>query len=380
MAAAADGGFQTALMAPTEILAEQHGLHLRQMLEPLGLRVEILTGSMRGARGVRDRIAAGHAEVVVGTHALIQKATTFHQLGLVIIDEQHRFGVTQRNTLTAKGLTPDILHMTATPIPRTLAITVYGGMDVSVIDELPPGRLPVKTSRITPGKVPDLYHYVRKQAHEGYQTYIICPLIEESETREDLTPVIRHFEELSSGPLEGLRTELLHGRLDASEKDAIMRRFKAGEVDVLFSTTVIEVGIDVAAATTMIIEDAAQFGLTQLHQLRGRVGRGSRQSHCFLLGAPKTKDGKRRLEVLCQCNSGFDIAEEDLLLRGPGEFYGIRQAGLSDLRVADLIRDVRLLDHARRDAQEILARDPALRAPEHTALAREASRFGWVTP
>lgn len=378
IAAAADGGFQTALMAPTEILAEQHALHLRHMLTPLGIRVAVLTGSMRGARVIRDQIASGEAHVVVGTHALIQENTSFHQLGLAVIDEQHRFGVLQREALTAKGLHPDILHMTATPIPRTLAITVYGGMDISVIDELPPGRLPVKTRRMPAAKIPDLYDYIREQARNGFQTYIICPLVEESEKRGDLKSVIRHYEELSEGPLSDLRTALLHGRLDAAEKDAIMLDFKAGNIDALFSTTVIEVGIDVAKAVMMIIEDASQFGLTQLHQLRGRVGRGPDQSYCFLLGEPKTKEGKERLDVLCRCSSGFDIAEEDLRLRGPGEFYGIRQAGLSDLRVADLIRDVRLLDHARRDAQALLADDPALGAPEHRVLAQAAARFGWL--
>ena len=375
IAAAADGGYQTALMAPTEILAEQHFIGLRSLLEPLGLDVELLTGSTLGAAARRRRIARGEAQVVVGTHALIQEKTVFHNLGLVIVDEQHRFGVCQRSTLVEKGLNPDILHMTATPIPRTLAITVYGGMDITVIDELPPGRLPVKTRRITPAKVQDLYTYVIEQARAGFQTYFVCPLVEESDKRE-LKAVTTHFGELSAGPFAGLRTALLYGRLDAGEKDAIMRRFQRGEIDVLFSTTVIEVGIDVANATTMIIEDASQFGLTQLHQLRGRVGRGADQSHCFLLGAPKTEDGKRRLDVMCATSSGFDIAEEDLLLRGPGEFYGVRQAGLSDLRVADLIRDVRLLDAARWDAQRLLERDPTLEDPQCRHLADAARRFG----
>jgi ATP-dependent DNA helicase RecG len=374
VAASADGGYQTALMAPTEVLAEQHFLSLRGMLEPLGLGVELLTGSTPGSSEVRRRIARGDAQVVVGTHALIQEKTAFRHLGLAIIDEQHRFGVFQRSTLVEKGLNPDILHMTATPIPRTLAITVYGGMDLTVIEELPPGRIPVKTRRVTPAKVPELYEYVVEQAHRGLQTYFICPLVEESDKRE-LTAVTTHFKQLSSGPFAGLRTALLHGRLDADEKDDIMRRFKHGAIEVLFSTTVIEVGIDVANATTMIIEDASQFGLTQLHQLRGRVGRGAEQSHCFLLGAPKTEDGKRRLDIMCSTTSGFDIAEEDLKLRGPGEFHGVRQAGLSDLRVADLVRDVRLLDQARRDAQAILSRDPDLRDPRYQRLAIAAKRF-----
>lgn len=374
IAAAADGGHQTALMAPTEVLAEQHFIGLRDLLEPLGLWVDLLTGSMRGTGEIRRRVARGEAHVVVGTHALIQEKTVFHNLGLAIIDEQHRFGVCQRSTLIEKGLNPDILQMTATPIPRTLAITVYGGMDVTVIDEMPPGRLPVKTRRITPAKVPELHEYVVKRAGDGFQTYYICPLVEESDKKE-LAAVTRHFEELSSGPFSGLRTALMHGRLDAAQKDEIMQSFKAGEVDVLFSTTVIEVGVDVPNAILMIIEDAPQFGLTQLHQLRGRVGRGKEQSYCFLLGTPKTEDGKRRVEALCATNSGFDIAEEDLKLRGPGEFYGFRQAGLSDLRAADLIRDVRLLDHARRDAQEILARNPLLAGDEYRHLATAARRF-----
>jgi ATP-dependent DNA helicase RecG len=374
IAAACDGGYQAALMAPTEILAEQHGISLRELLGPLGLEVVVLTGSTSNAKDLRECVASGAAHVVVGTHALIQEKTRFHNLGLVIIDEQHRFGVVQRSTLVEKGYEPELLHMTATPIPRTLAITVYGGMDISVIDELPQGRTPVKTRRITPAKVPELYGYIRKQAAKGFQTYYVCPLVEESAARE-LTAVTKHFSELSAGPLEGLRTGLIHGRMASSEKDDVMHRFKRGEVDVLFSTTVIEVGIDCPNATTMVIEDASQFGLTQLHQLRGRVGRGAEQSHCFLLGKPKTKDGKKRLEILCESSSGFDIAEADLELRGPGEFQGLRQAGLSDLRVADLVRDVRLLDAARRDAQKILESDPNLSRPEHASLAEAARAF-----
>lgn len=377
IAAACDGGYQAALMAPTEILAEQHGISLRELIAPLGLDVAVLTGSTSNAKEVRERVASGAANVIIGTHALIQEKTRFHHLGLVIIDEQHRFGVVQRSTLVAKGYEPELLHMTATPIPRTLAITVYGGMDISVIDELPPGRTPVKTRRITPAKAPDLYGYICKQAAKGFQTYYVCPLVEESAARQ-LTAVTKHFDELSSGPLEGLRTGLIHGRMASSEKDDVMHRFKRGEVDVLFSTTVIEVGIDCPNSTTMVIEDAAQFGLTQLHQLRGRVGRGAEQSHCFLLGKPKTKDGMKRIEILCASSSGFDIAEADLELRGPGEFQGLRQAGLSDLRVADLVRDVRLLDAARRDAQRILEEDPGLLRPEHAALAQAARAFEGV--
>lgn len=374
IAAAADGGFQTAVMAPTEILAEQHALTLREHLAPLGLEIAMLTGSSANASTTRDHIARGNAQVVVGTHALIQGSTQFHRLGLVIVDEQHRFGVTQRSRLAEKGLTPDILQMSATPIPRTLAITVYGGMDLTVIDELPPGRAPVKTRAVPPAKVAKMYEYIRKQAQDGLQTYIVCPLVEESSAR-DAKAVTRHYDELVSGPLEGLRVGLLHGRLTPREKDAVMHAFKHGALDVLVSTSVIEVGIDCPNATTMIIEDASQFGLTQLHQLRGRVGRGKESSHCFLLGKPKTEDGRKRLEVMCSTNDGFAIAEADLELRGPGEFQGVRQAGMSDLRVADLIRDARLLDAARRDAAEILKKDPTLARPQHAALKRAAVPF-----
>ncbi|HAK97182.1 MAG TPA: DNA helicase RecG, partial [Planctomycetes bacterium] len=281
------------------------------------------------------------------------------------------FGVIQRGMLAAKGSIPDILHMTATPIPRTLALTACGGMDISVIDELPPGRLPVKTSRVPPAKLPGLYEYIRAQAARGFQTYYVCPLIEESE-KIDLSAVTRRFEELRAGPLAGLRAALIHGRMRAEEKDAVMRGFTAGALDVLFGTTVIEVGIDAPRATTMVIEDAARFGLTQLHQLRGRVGRSREQSWCFLLGKSGTPEGRRRLEVLCATTDGFRIAEEDLALRGPGEIRGCRQAGLSDLRIADLPRDARLLAEARRDAAEILAADARLEAPSHARLAEAA--------
>lgn len=378
VAAAVDGGYQVALMAPTEVLAEQHYLSLTHQLEPIGMRIALLTGSTRGQASLREGIAHGDFDVIVGTHALVTGKTTFHNLGLVIVDEQHRFGVAQRARLTEKGASPDVLHMTATPIPRTLCITVYGGMDISIIDELPPGRQPVRTKRITPTKIPDMYDYIRKQAARGLQTYYICPLVEESDTR-DLVAVTRHFEELSAGPLTGLRTAMVHGRMNTVERDRAMQQFKRGEADILFSTTVIEVGIDVPNATTMVIEDAAQFGLTQLHQLRGRVGRGPEQSHYFLLGAPKTKDGTKRLQVMCATTSGFDIAEADLELRGPGELLGARQSGLTDLRIADLIRDVRLLDQARKDAEAILAKDPELRAKEYWALRTRAERFSVVS-
>jgi ATP-dependent DNA helicase RecG len=374
MAAAVDGAHQVALMAPTEVLAEQHYLTLRRSLEALGIQVALLTGSIRNAAALRQEISAHKWNVVVGTQALIQESTQFARLGLVIIDEQHRFGVAQRMLLEAKGEIPDVLHMTATPIPRTLAMTLYGGMDLTLIRELPPGRKPVKTLRIPDHKIKDLYRYIVEQAQAGFQTYYICPLVEESETLE-LAAVVSHFEALSAGPLADLRTELLHGRLDAREKESVLQRFQAGEIDVLFSTTVVEVGIDVANATTMVVENAGQFGLTQLHQLRGRVGRSTAQAHCFLLGKAATDDGRQRLEIICRSQDGFEIAEADLELRGPGEFYGLRQAGLTDLRVADLRRDADLLQRARRDAQEVLSNDPVLALADHPGLSRVVQRF-----
>jgi ATP-dependent DNA helicase RecG len=374
MAAAADSGCQSAVMAPTEILAEQHALTLRGLLEPLGLRVEALTGSRKDAADVRERIAAGQVHVVAGTHALIQEQTRFHCLGLIVVDEQHRFGVLHRRTLAEKGAVPDILHMTATPIPRSLALTVYGGMDLTLIDELPPGRLPVKTSRLPESKLPGLFEYIREQAERGCQTYWICPLVEESD-KSDLTSVIERSEELAAGPLNGLRSLLLHGRMALEEKATVMNAWRRGEADVLFSTTVVEVGVDCPAAAIAVIEDAGQFGLTQLHQLRGRVGRGAEQSFCFLLGKPKTREGRERLRILCETASGFDIAEADLAMRGPGEFHGVRQAGYSDLRVADLVQDARLIDAARRDAAELLEADPRLSEPSHRHLRALAARF-----
>lgn len=352
MAAAVDGGFQVACMVPTEVLAEQHYKTLKAYLEPLRIAVALLTGASEGGDGVRRALARGDIHVVVGTHALIQESVQFDKLGLVVIDEQHRFGVMQREQLLRKGSLPDVVQMTATPIPRTLAITIYGGCDLSLIDELPPGRLPIKTSYITPAKIPGMYDYVCREADAGRQTYIVCPLVEESETRA-VKNVTDHYEELAMGPLGRLSTALLHGRMKSEEKEAIITAFARGDIQVLVSTSVIEVGIDCPNATTIIIEDASNFGLTQLHQLRGRVGRGAIQSHCFLVGKPKTPEGKRRIEVLCETTDGFVIAEEDLKLRGAGELYGFRQSGASDLRVSDLVRDVRLVEQARKDAQEV---------------------------
>ncbi len=349
IAAAADGGFQAALMAPTELLAEQHLQLAKQWLAPCGLKCVLLTGATVGAKALRRDIKHGFADLVVGTHALFQEATAFKNLGLVIVDEQHRFGVGQREALRAKGTRPDLLHMTATPIPRSLVLTAYGAMDLSVIDELPPGRTPVRTERMGESDLPELYAYIHRQAQKGLQTYYVCPLVESSETLT-LNDVISTANDLADGPLKGLRLGLVHGRLRPQEKEAVMNAFASGTLDVLVATSVIEVGINVPTATTMVIEDAGQFGMTQLHQLRGRVGRGDEASRCFLLGAPSTTDGVRRLEVLCGTNDGFAIAEEDLRLRGPGEVFGNRQTGFDGFRIANPIQDAEWLERATQDA------------------------------
>lgn len=374
VAAALDGGYQVAFMAPTEILAEQHYRSLSEGLNPLGVTVTLLTGSTQRARSVRRDVAQGVAPVVVGTHALLQQRTEFHRLGLVIVDEQHRFGVGQRAELVAKGARPDVLHMTATPIPRTVALTAYGGMDLTIIDELPPGRRPVKTHRIPPAKLAGMYEFITERAQNGQRTFYICPVIDESVEGESQALMTR-YAELTAGTLCGVRSGLLHGRMEYGEKDDVVRALQRGDIDMLFSTTVVEVGVDVPEATIMVIEDAWRFGLTQLHQLRGRVGRGAEQAYCFLLGESKTEDGERRLDIMCETTDGFRMAEEDLKLRGPGEVAGWRQAGLGDLRVADLLGDAKLLHLARRDAEEILRRDPQLEDAAHAGLARQAATF-----
>ena len=370
------GGFQAALMAPTEILAEQHLRGVRATLEELGVRVDLLTGSRpeREKRAVRDRVMAGETGVVVGTHALIQEGVTFRRLGLAVIDEQHRFGVLQRAALADKGeRRPDMLVMTATPIPRTLTLTVYGDLDVSIIDQLPPGRKPIRTHWKRGSDKASVYEGVRKLLQQGRQAYVVCPLVEESEkmqaraATELASHLARHvFPEFEVG--------LLHGQMPSEEKDAIMARFRQNQVQILVATTVIEVGVDVPNAAAMVIEDADRFGLAQLHQLRGRVGRGQHASYCVLLADPKTPDGEERMNVLTRTNDGFRIAEEDLRLRGPGEFFGVRQSGLPEMRIADVRRDVEVLGEARSDAFDLLARDPELARAEHRALREAVAR------
>jgi len=366
---AVESGYQAAFMAPTEILAEQHLMTLRTLLEPLGVRVALLTNAIKSK--ARERLlgdaAGGGIGCVVGTHALIQEGVRFDRLGLVVVDEQHRFGVAQRATLRGKGERPDVLVMTATPIPRTLALTLYGDLDVSVLDELPPGRKPVVTVARPEAKRARIYDFLRGQIVSGRQVYVVCPLVEESEA-SDLRAATEMAERLQRDVFPDFRVGLLHGRMSFPDKERVMDEFKAGRLDVLVSTTVIEVGIDVPNASVMLVEHAERFGLSQLHQLRGRVGRGSWKSYCVLLSAASSDEARRRIDAMTGTNDGFRIAEVDLSLRGPGDFFGTRQSGLPAFRVADLIRDGAVLEEARRDAFALVARDPQLLHPAHRGL------------
>lgn len=359
---AVDSGYQAALMAPTEILAEQHYLKLKPLLEPLGVKVVLLTGSLRTKEKVlrQDMVASGQSQVVIGTHALIQDAVKFHKLGLAIVDEQHRFGVEQRLKLrnaVQEGTLPHLLMLSATPIPRTLAMSYLADIDVSVIDELPPGRTPIVTTLISMDRTAEVTSAVQRAVSSGSQVYWVCPLIEDSE-KSDLTAAMLRRDALQQ-ELPGCRVALVHGAMSAEEKQSIMNAFSSGEVDILVATTVIEVGVDVPNASVMIIEHAERFGLSQLHQLRGRVGRGSKKSFCLLLYAPNLSEvGKERLSVIRSSTDGFEIARQDLRLRGPGEFMGAKQSGAPLLRFADLDTDVELLDAARQAAQTWLTTDP----------------------
>lgn len=359
---AVDSGYQAALMAPTEILAEQHYLKLKPLLEPLGVKVVLLTGSLRTKEKVlrQDMVASGQSQVVIGTHALIQDAVKFHKLGLAIVDEQHRFGVEQRLKLrnaVQEGTLPHLLMLSATPIPRTLAMSYLADIDVSVIDELPPGRTPIETTLISMDRTAEVTSAVQRAVSSGSQVYWVCPLIEDSE-KSDLTAATLRRDALQQ-ELPGCRVALVHGAMSAEEKQSIMNAFSSGEVDILVATTVIEVGVDVPNASVMIIEHAERFGLSQLHQLRGRVGRGSKKSFCLLLYAPNLSEvGKERLSVIRSSTDGFEIARQDLRLRGPGEFMGAKQSGAPLLRFADLDTDVELLDAARQAAQTWLTTDP----------------------
>jgi len=376
---AIENGYQVALMAPTEILAQQHYFSARKILENAGYRIVLLTGSLESdrKREIRRHIAQGNAQLIIGTHALLEEKVEFAKPGLVIVDEQHRFGVLQRLKLMKKsgdgagktvaltdsdaGTTdknlaePDVLVMTATPIPRTLALTLYGDLDLSILDELPPGRTPIVTRRITDDRSSEVWDFVRKQVAKGHQVYVVYPVIAENEETE-LKAAIKMYRELSSKVFADLKVGLLHGRLDSELKDQVMRMFQKSELQILVATTVIEVGVDVPNATVMVIEHAERFGLAQLHQLRGRIGRGAAKSFCILMtGGKVTEDGERRLDAMTRTNDGFQIAELDLELRGPGEFFGTKQAGMPNFRVANLIRDRQLLELAKREAAAVMA-------------------------
>ena len=356
---AVENGYQAALMAPTEILAEQHFLNIQRLAEPLGVRTALLVGGQKAAlkRELLTALQAGQIQIAVGTHALIQEGVEFARLGLAVVDEQHRFGVAQRTELHRKGNRGDVLVMTATPIPRTLALTFYGDLEVSVIDELPPGRKPVRTGLRGLDRWEAVFSFAADEIRQGRQVYVVYPLIEESE-KMDLKSAIEGYEELQHGLLADFAVGLLHGRMKAEEKGQVMEAFKQGRLQALVSTTVIEVGVDVPNATVMIIEHAECFGLAQLHQLRGRVGRGAEQSYCVLItyqeGRKEGSDALERLQTLCRTQDGFEIAEKDLELRGPGEFFGTRQAGMPEFRIADLVADEQLLQAARREALRLV--------------------------
>lgn len=385
MVTAVANGAQAAMMAPTEILAEQHYQGLASLLAPLGISVRLLTGST--SAGEREQIYAGltdgSVQLVIGTHALIQDTVQFHRLGLAVIDEQHRFGVDQRAALRDKGnpanngrgeaRNPHLLVMSATPIPRSLALSMYGDLDLSILDEMPPGRQEIRTRWIRPSERERAYAFVRGQVQQGRQAYFICPLVEESEKIEAVAAVEEHAR-LQQQVFPDLRLGLVHGRLSSAEKEAAMRAFYGGETDILVSTSVIEVGVDVPNSTVMVIEGANRFGLAQLHQFRGRVGRGEHQSYCLLVSDAASADAEERLQALEQTNDGFELAEKDLEIRGPGEFFGRRQSGMPELRLASLL-DVKLLERARSEAQTLFAADAELEQPEHEALREEVAVF-----
>ncbi len=381
VAFAAEGGVQSALMAPTEILAEQHYQNSKRRLEPLGLSVALLTSQIKtkDREVLLDRLKRGEIHLLIGTHALIQEDVEFKTLGLVIVDEQHRFGVEQRNRLKGKGLAPHFLVMTATPIPRTLAMTVYGDLDVSVIDELPKGRQAIVTRKTFQSKQALVMGFVREQIEKGRQAYIVYPLIEESETM-DLKNALEEFERIQT-EFSKYRVGLLHGRMKSTEKDQVMTEFRQGRIHILVSTTVIEVGVDVPNANIMVIEHAERFGLSQLHQLRGRVGRGEYKSYCVLvLGYAVSEEASRRAEIMESTSDGFKIAEADLEMRGPGEFLGTRQSGLPGFKLANIIRDITVLQEARQAAFELVRLDPDLKKIEHQTLKQRLQKafLNWV--
>ena len=374
MACAVRNGCQAALMAPTEILAEQHYQGLGPLMEKLGISCVLLTGSLtaKQRREARGRLERGEAQVAIGTHALISADVAYQHLGLVVTDEQHRFGVDQRAALSAKGENPHLLVMSATPIPRTLALIIYGDLDVSVIDELPPGRQKIDTFAVTSAYRKRVWEFIRKEVAEGRQAYVICSMVEENDTIPDERKAVTEYAKmLQEQVFPELKVGYVHGRMKAKEKETVMAAFAAGEVHILVSTTVVEVGVDVPNATVMVVEDADRFGLSQLHQLRGRVGRGQHKSYCILISDNRNEETRQRLQVMTKTTDGFKIAEEDLRLRGPGDFFGQRQHGLPALKVADLSCDMALLQKARAAAEKLMEQDPALQGHPLTALRVE---------
>ncbi|CAM5187096.1 ATP-dependent DNA helicase RecG OS=Ureibacillus acetophenoni OX=614649 GN=recG PE=3 SV=1 [Ureibacillus acetophenoni] len=375
--AAITAGYQGALMAPTEILAEQHATSLAQLLEPMGVRVALLSGSTKSKarKIILEQLQNGEIDLLIGTHALIQPDVVFHKLGFVITDEQHRFGVEQRRVLRDKGVNPDVLFMTATPIPRTLAITAFGEMDVSIIDELPAGRKQIETHWLKKEQLHSVITKMELELRQGRQAYVICPLIEESE-KIDAQNAEEVFAQLSTVFKGKYHVDLMHGRLHSDEKDRVMREFTEGKTDVLVSTTVVEVGVNVPNASFMVIYDADRFGLAQLHQLRGRVGRGQFQSYCVLLADPKTDEGTERMMSMTEINDGFRLAEKDLELRGPGDFFGKKQSGLPDFKMADLVHDYRTLEVARQDAAYLINTDEFWNEAEYKSLREMLEETG----
>lgn len=369
-------GYQAALLAPTEILATQHAESLNRMLVPFGMRVALLTGGMKAAarRTTLAAIRDDQADCVVGTHAILGGGVEFARLGLAVIDEQHRFGVRQRGMLAEKAVNPHLLVMSATPIPRTLGLLIYGDLDISLLDELPPGRTPVKTRAITGKKREDLYHFLDTEIGRGRQVYLVCPAIEDSPDAA-LKAVKGYYEQVAKPLLPNRRVGLMHGKLKPKEKTAVMQDFKEGKLDALVSTTVIEVGVDVPNASVMVIENAERYGLSALHQLRGRVGRGAAESWCFLVSDHEGEAVRQRLHFLCTTTDGFAVAQYDLENRGPGDFFGSRQHGLPSLQIADLMNDTRTLHAAQAEAADILAQDPQLTAPDHTLLRTQVQQM-----
>lgn len=369
-------GYQAALLAPTEILASQHAENLNRLLSPFGMRVALLTGGMKAAarRTTLAAIRDDEADLIVGTHAILSEGVEFARLGLAVVDEQHRFGVRQRGLLAEKAANPHLLVMSATPIPRTLGLLMYGDLDISILDELPPGRKPVKTRCITGKKRADLYGFLDREIDSGRQVYIVCPAIEDA-GGSGLNAVKSYYEDIAKAYLPDRRVGLMHGKLKPKEKAEVMDDFKSGRLDALVSTTVIEVGVDVPNATVMVIENAERYGLSALHQLRGRVGRGAAESWCFLVSDNASESVQKRLKFLCSTSDGFAVAQYDLETRGPGDFFGSRQHGLPTLQIADLMNDTRTLHAAQSEAVALLAEDPLLQRPEHALLARQVEQM-----